>query len=351
MTDEREEALAAQAAHLEAALASYGEALSGRVAVVTGAARGLGRCLSESLAKAGASVVSIDRTWDGAEALRNELDSSKRELTLTADITDDDALDQAYTTVMERFGRVDVLVNNAGLVSETLFPPLGHVKLLDTKDSDWERMFRVNVFGTVKVIRRFVVPMRAAQSGSIMNIVSSGILMVSNGGGYYGARPWTSEMPYQATKAAITTAAFYLGQELFSEGIAVNSIMPGHTRASWFDSTARAYIESQGGIYFMRPLVSEHLVPLVLFLASQSEARPPVTGRLYHAPDWLYDHGFGDYRVWKDYDIPEAVEAGYQKLESALPNYWRSGLARAPYDVERIAFGAAMEKLSLLGKI
>lgn len=163
-------------------------------------------------------------------------------------------------------------------------------------------------------------------------------------------------MPYQATKSALMTAAFYLGQELFSEeGIAVNSIMPGHTRASWFDATARAFLEQrgileqEGGIYFMRPLVSEYMVPIMLFLSAQAGARPPVTGRLYHAPDWNYDHGYDDYRVWVDHDIPEEVERGHRKLESALPKYWRSGFARAPFDVERVAFGAAMEKLELMG--
>jgi NAD(P)-dependent dehydrogenase (short-subunit alcohol dehydrogenase family) len=339
----------AQRDHVASAVERYRDALGGRVVVVTGGARGLGRCLVEGLLGAGASVASIDRSWAGAEDFEAALGSDDHALALVADITDDAALDRAFADVMERFGRVDVLVNNAGLVSETLFAPLGHVKLLDTKDSDWEAMFKVNVFGTIKVIRRFVEPMRAAGQGSIMNIVSSGVLMTSSGGGYYGARPWTTEMPYQATKSALTTAAFYLGQELFSEGIAVNSIMPGHTRASWFDATARAFLEHEGGIYFMRPLVSEHMVPIVLFLGAQAGARPPVTGRLYHAPDWNYDHGYGDYRVWGDHDVPEEVERGYRKLESALPRYWRSGLARAPFDVERVAFGAAMEKLELMG--
>jgi NAD(P)-dependent dehydrogenase (short-subunit alcohol dehydrogenase family) len=336
----------AQDAFVAAATGQYRDALDGRVVVVTGGARGLGRSLVEGLLRAGASVVSIDRTWSGAEAFQAALASDKKAMALTADVCDDAALDQASSEVLKTFGRVDALVNNAGLVSETLFAPVGHVKLLATQDSDWEAMFRVNVFGTIKVIRRFVVPMLEAGQGSIVNVVSSGVLMTSTGGAYYGARPWTVEMPYQATKSALTTASFYLSQELFAEGIAVNSVMPGHTRASWFDATARAFQEREKAIYFTRPLVPEHMLPIILFLSAQAGARPPVTGRLFHVPDWNYDHGYGDYRVWGDCDLPEELDRGYQQLEAALPQYWRAGLARAPFDAERVAFGAAMEKLA-----
>jgi NAD(P)-dependent dehydrogenase (short-subunit alcohol dehydrogenase family) len=208
-------------------------------------------------------------------------------------------------------------------------------------------MFKVNVFGTIKVIRRFVVPMLEAGQGSIINIVSSGVMMTSTGGAYMGARPWSVEMPYQATKSALTTASFYLSQELFAEGIAVNSVMPGHTRASWFDATARDFVERENAVYFMRPLVAEHMVPIILFLSSQAGARPPVTGRLFHVPDWNYDHGYGDYRVWGDHGLPEDLERGYQQLEAVLPQLSRAGIARAPFDAERVAFGAAMARLAL----
>jgi NAD(P)-dependent dehydrogenase (short-subunit alcohol dehydrogenase family) len=330
-----------QAAFILAATKQHRDALDGRVVVVTGGARGLGRSLVEGLLQAGASVVSIDRNWSGAEEFRAALVSSKKAMALDADVCDDAALDRACAEVLKNFGRVDALV------SETLFAPTGHVKLLATRDGDWEAMFKVNVFGTIKVIRRFVVPMLEAGQGSIINVVSSGVLMTSTGGAYFGARPWSVEMPYQATKSALTTASFYLSQELLAEGIAVNSVMPGHTRASWFDATARDFQEREKAIYFMRPLVAGHMLPIIFFLSAQAGARPPVTGRLFHVPDWNYDHGYGDYRVWGDYDLPEELERGYQQLEAALPQYWRAGLARAPFDAERVAFGAAMEKLAL----
>ena len=347
MSEAGEELRRAQAAFIAAATEQHRDALDGRVIIVTGGARGLGRSLVGGLLEAGASVVSIDRAWPGAEEFRAVLASNEKAMALDADVTDDAALDRALSAVLNSFGRVDALVNNAGLVSETLFAPTGHVRLLDTQDSDWEAMFRVNVFGTIKVIRRFVTPMLEAGRGSIINVVSSGVLITSTGGAYFGARPWSVEMPYQATKSALTTASFYLSQELFSEGIAVNSVMPGHTRASWFDATARDFQDREKSVYFMRPLVAEHMLPIILFLSAQAGARPPVTGRLFHVPDWNYDHGYGDYRVWGDHDLPEDLERGYQQLEAVLPELRRAGIARAPFDAERVAFGAAMARLAL----
>lgn len=326
------------------------ELLAGRVVVVTGGARGLGQTFGAALLRAGAKLAALDRSWAGSDGFRSDIEKQDS-LALEADITDDAALDAAYSEVIGKFGTVDVLINNAGLVSETLFAPHGHVKLLDTRDTDWQAMFDVNVFGTLKVLRRFIGPMTESGHGSVISIVSSGILTSSIGGGYFGARPWSVEMPYQASKSALATMSFYLAQETFQMGLAVNSVMPGHTRASWFDDTARAFHESGGDVYFMRPLVAEHMVPIMLFLSSQAVAREPqrpVTGRLFHVPDWNYDHGYGDYRLWLDHDLPAELEAGYRRLEAVLPDYWRAGLARAPFDVERVVFASGMERLSAL---
>jgi NAD(P)-dependent dehydrogenase (short-subunit alcohol dehydrogenase family) len=321
------------------------EDLEGRVAIVTGGARGIGRTISEGFLKAGAKVVAADRTWAGSESFRDQLEGSGRGLAVEMDVTDDAQLDAAYAKVIERFGTTDVLVNNAALVSETLFAPLGHVKTLDTKDADWKTMFEVNLFGPLKAIRRFIRPMLEKHSGSIINVVSSGILPVSSGGGYYGLRPGSVEMPYQATKAAVMALTFYLGEEVFNDGVAVNAIMPGHTRASWFDATARAYRE-QGGVYFMRPVIAEHILPIALFLASQDGRG--VAGRMYNVPEWNYDHGYGKYTEWHDHSFPAEIEEGYRKVEEAMPKYGRSGVAQTPFDAGRALFAAAMGKLAAM---
>lgn len=337
---------AKQDALLEHAREQWREHLDDRVIVVTGGARGIGRVMAEGLLAAGARVVCADKTWHGAADFEEALNSSDRGLALEMDVTDDAAVDAALSQTLRKFQTVDVLVNNAGLVSETWFVPEGHVRTLDTTDKDWEAMFGVNVFGTLKVMRRFVGPMLDQRRGSVLNMVSSGVLMTSIGGAFFGARPWTVEMPYQATKSALTTLTFYLAQELRSDGVSVNAMMPGHTRASWFEDTARAFHET-GAIYALRPLTPTHVLPLVYFLSAQpGECDEPVSGRLYHVPDWNYDHGYGDVRVWGDCTLPDDIDAQYQTLEAELPDYWRVGFARAPFDVERVAYGTTMAKIA-----
>jgi NAD(P)-dependent dehydrogenase (short-subunit alcohol dehydrogenase family) len=328
------------------ALSQWSPFVRDQSVVITGAARGIGRVLAQGLLDAGARVAGGDVTWKGADEFRDRLSSSGRGLALDMDITSIGSVQAAHGEVLQRFGRVDTLINNAGLVSETLFAPKGKVPTLDTTIDDWQQMFGVNVFGTVRVTQTFAGPMLEQGRGSIVNVVSSGVLMESVGGGYFAARPWTTEMPYQASKSALTTLTFYLAEELKRSGIAVNAFMPGHTRASWFDDTARA-ISAEGRVYALRPMAPQHVLPLVLFLAAQgrAESGEPATGRLYHVPDWNYDHGYGGLQSWGDYDLPADIEAGYQKLEAAMPDYWRSGLARARFDAERVAYAAGMDKI------
>jgi NAD(P)-dependent dehydrogenase (short-subunit alcohol dehydrogenase family) len=237
-------------------------------------------------------------------------------MAVVMDVSDDVQVDAGYEAVMARFGTSDVLINCAALVSETLFSPFGHVKTLDTHDRDWETMFGVNVFGALKAIRRFVRPMTEKHSGSIVNVLSSGVLTTSTGGAYAGLRPTSMEMPYQATKAALMALGFYLAEEIRVDGVAVNALMPGHTRASWFDATARAYA-GRDQVYGGRPVVPEHVVPLTVMLAGQDGSG--VTGRLFHVPDWNYDHGFGNYQFWMDRSLPPDMEEMYRRFESANP--------------------------------
>ena len=320
--------------------------LDGKVAVVTGGARGIGRAIAEGLQRAGVKVVAADKTWTGSEDFRERLDGSGKGLAVDMDVSSDAALDAAYDTVIERFGTVDVLINNAALVMETLFPPLGHVKTLDTSDKDWETMFSVNVFGVVKGIRRFIRPMIEKHQGSVINVVSSGILPMTQGGAYYGWRPWTVEMPYQATKAAVMALTFFLAEEVRADGVAVNALMPGHTRTSWFDATARGWRDA-GMVYFLRPVIPDHVTPLTFMLAAQDGRG--ATGRLFYVPEWNYDHGFGDYAAWQDHELPAELEEMYRKVEAAQPKYERAGVSHLPFDAWALSWVAAMERMASNG--
>ena len=111
-------------------------AVQGRVVVITGGARGIGQAMGERLLQAGARLAAADKTWVGADAWRGRLETAGG-LALEFDVTNDAGLDSAYDAVMSSFGTVDFLVNNAALVSETLFPPTGRVKTLDVCSTDY----------------------------------------------------------------------------------------------------------------------------------------------------------------------------------------------------------------------
>lgn len=334
--EERQEKL------VQNAIKQWKDQVENKVVVVTGGARGIGKTLVLRLLESGAKVVAGDINWDSAKEFKLLLERSEKAMAIQMDVADDASLDVAYESVIDKFGTVDVLINNAALVSETLFFPRGQVKTLDTKDSDWEAMFKVNTFGVLKTIRRFIRPMLEKGSGSILNMVSSGILQMSQGGSQFAMRPWTVEMPYQASKAATMAMTFYLAEEVRETGVAVNGMMPFHTRASWFDDTEKSW-RDQGMVYFMRPSVTDHVVPATLFLSGQDGHG--VTGRLIYVPEWNFDHGFGDTKVWEDHTLPAEMEKAYSKLESFVPKYERSGVSHLPFDAWAAVWTAAMDKL------
>jgi NAD(P)-dependent dehydrogenase (short-subunit alcohol dehydrogenase family) len=275
-------------------------ALKDRVVVITGGARGIGRAYTLAFLAAGAKVVSTDRSWNGAEPLDDKLTmNGKNVLVDDMDVTRDADIDRVYASTLERFGTVDVLINNAALRQRDLFPPTGRTTTLDTKDSDWEKSFAVNIFGALKVTRRFVKPMIEKRRGSIINTVSSGILNHSQGGAYSALRPNSQEMPYQSSKAALATMSFYLADEIKQHNVAVNIIVPGHTRTTGFDEQNIARMKLGSKQVGPQPLTPEHMVPLVMHLAAQ-DAASGVTGKMFDVVTWNIEHGLGGQERWQD---------------------------------------------------
>ena len=109
-------------------------ALDGRVVVVTGGARGMGRAFVRGALEAGGRVVATDKSWAGAEEFQAELAGSERALVLEMDVTSDAQIDAGYERTMAQFGTTDVLINNAALLQMFLFPPTGRVTTLETAD-------------------------------------------------------------------------------------------------------------------------------------------------------------------------------------------------------------------------
>ena len=263
--------------------------LNGKVVVVTGAARGMGRAYVRGFLEQGARVVATDRSWapsgvsSDSEDFHSELAGRSDVLTETMDISIDSHVKRVYAAALERFGTIDVILNNAGLRQRDLYPPHGSVTTLETEVGDWEAMFNTHVFGTFRVIKTFAQPMLARRSGSIICVASDG---------YNGWRPQSREMPYQAAKAGMVTMALYLAHELRSLGIAVNVLLPGHTRSTGSDEqeSERAAMRVRMGepSFAPRRLRPEHVVPLALHLA---DASPDETGQVLKATEWNEAHG------------------------------------------------------------
>lgn len=281
--------------------------VAGKVVVITGAARGLGGALTRGFLSAGARVVATDKSWANADELHSQV-QAKGGLALEMDVVKSDQIDSAYEATMAKYGTVDVVVNNAALLQMALFKPTGRVTTLETTDDDWAVMLDVNVRGPLRVIRKFIQPMLQNRSGSIINVVSSGVLAFSRGGAFVALRPNGKEMPYMASKAALANLSFYLAEEVKEQNVAVNVMFPGHTRASWFDETVR-YRISAGMAPGLRPVVPEHAIPIVLFLASQNAST--VTGRMFDTLEWNREQGLGGYETWMDKSLPEDIDRAF----------------------------------------
>jgi len=268
----------------------------GRVVVITGAARGLGRAYTEGFLKGGARVVATDLSWNGAEDFEKELKASGNALTGVMDLRNESHVEAIYKATIERFGTVDTLINNAGMRQRDVYPPAGRVTTLETKPADFERMYAVNVFGTLRVTQQFIKPMIERRRGSIVSVSSSGSAIDSGGTGVWTAlRPNSREQPYMSSKSALMNWGLYLADEVKEFNIAVNVIFPGHTRTtgSVEQELARRALGQRGGPV---PLDPEHAVPLVMYLAQQDGSGE--TGKVFDTVRWLQDHGY-DIAQWR----------------------------------------------------
>jgi hypothetical protein len=117
-----------------------------------------------------------------------------------------------------------------------------------------------------------------------------------------------------ASKAALATMSFYMADELKPMNVAVNTIIPGHTRGSWFDDAIRARIAA-GMNPGRRPNVPEHIVPLAMYLASQDGSG--VTGKMFDVMTWNEEHGFGGHDRWADRSLPEDLEKAFAANDAA----------------------------------
>jgi len=183
--------------------------LEGRVALVTGAARGIGAATALALAEAGARVALVDRDSEGIERTADAIGRAGSDaLAIPADVTDAPAMERAVDTVVAEWGRLDVLVNNAGIVRDAT---LGKVS-----DDDWAATLDVNLRGTMIGTRAALRPMRAAGAGRILSATS----VVARMGNY-------GQTAYAASKGGIIGMTRAWARELAPLGITANAVAPG----------------------------------------------------------------------------------------------------------------------------
>ncbi|MGE6738797.1 SDR family oxidoreductase [Allorhizobium pseudoryzae] len=234
----------------------------GKVALVTGAGSGIGRASAVALAQAGARVALLSHTADEIEEAAHEIRSAGGEaVALTADVSDESAMRQAVQQLLERFGRLDVVVANAGI--NGVWAPID-----DLKPEEFDKTIAVNLRGTYLTLH-LTVPYLKRQGGAIV-IVSS----------INGNRTFTSPgaTAYSATKAAQVAITQQLALELGRHHVRVNAVCPGEIETQIGDNTNRRHVEEtkipvefpEGQIPVSdgKPGKAADVAELVLFLAS-----------------------------------------------------------------------------------
>ncbi|GAA4168539.1 SDR family oxidoreductase [Gryllotalpicola koreensis] len=176
----------------------------GLVAVVTGGASGIGAAIAAELGARGATVAVLDRDVSGAADV----------FAVTADVTDDSSVQAAIDAVVARFGRLDVVVNNAGIGAQ------GGVE--DNTDAEWHRVFDVNVVGMVRVTRAALPALRKSPAAAIVNTCS----VAANVG-------LPQRALYSATKGAVLSLTRAMAADHLREGIRVNCVNPGTADTPW----------------------------------------------------------------------------------------------------------------------
>jgi len=183
--------------------------LKGKVALVTGAARGIGKAIACALAKAGADVVIWDLNIEEAEKACVDVEKGEvKALAQTVDVTDYGKVEEALNKILDKFKRLDILVNNAGITKDNL--------LLRMSESDWDAVINVNLKGTFNCTKAASKIMVKQRSGRIINIASI-IGIIGNSG----------QANYSASKAGIIALTKTTARELASRNINVNAVAPG----------------------------------------------------------------------------------------------------------------------------
>ena len=240
--------------------------LSSKVAIVTGAAGGIGRGIAVRFAAEGCDVVVADINLAGANETLDEIKKLGREgLALQADVTKSAQVQDMVDKVIEKFGRIDILVNNAG----TLFTIADHDKksIADIPEDQWDKLVEINLKGCFLCCKIVAPYMKEKKYGKIVNFSSLGAI-----------HPPAVCPHYNAAKAGIMGLTLDIAAELGPYNITVNSIMPGPIRTPFYDPLLGAMSEEErnarfagmsSGVPLQRMGTPEDIAGAALFLSSE----------------------------------------------------------------------------------
>jgi len=245
------------------------KALAGRVALITGGTRGIGLASARLLAEDGASMVVSGRDAGRLDAAVKELEAlGVAALGIAADAAKREDCDRLVDAAKERFGRIDVLVNNAGMTRDQL--------LVRMKDDDWDQVLDVNLRGVFLMTRAAGKVMMRQKSGRIINITSTA-----------GAMGNACQVNYSAAKAGVIGLTKAAARELAHWNILVNAVAPGLIDT---DMTATVPAEARQALLDQVPLkrigVAREVAEMVRFLAGDGAAY--ITGQTIHVNGGLY---------------------------------------------------------------
>lgn len=236
------------------------EQLTGKVALVTGSARGIGKNIAEALADLGCSIVVSDIDMDGAEKTAASL--STEAIAVQADVSNADDVAALVKKATERFGAIDILVNNAGITRDNL--------LMRMKEEDWDLVLKINLKGAFLCTKQVLRGMMRQRSGKIINIASV-VGVMGNAG----------QANYAASKAGLIGFTKSVAREAASRNIQVNAVAPGYIETEMTKHLADEVKESYlADIPSGKAGSGEDVAKAVAFLASSYSDY--ITGQTIH---------------------------------------------------------------------